>query len=247
MQEIGEDLEVGKAAAVFLDRDGTINEEVGYLDSLEKLRIIPEAFDAIRLINQSGMKAVVISNQSGVARGYFDEAFVETVHTRIQALLKEHQAWIDRFYYCPHHPTEGIGAYRMACTCRKPEAGLLVRASQEMGIDLAHSYMVGDMPKDIEAAGKAGAKGILVQTGYGMDHLIPLIPPKNSFAASQKSFPLRGQPEVIMTHDKPKTSSLEGRKTFHSPLANHFSAVRPDYIARDILDAVTWIMKDRQT
>jgi len=171
MQEIGEDSEVGKAVAVFLDRDGTINEDVGYMDSLEKLRMIPEAFDAIRLINQSGMKAVVISNQSGVARGYFDEVFVETVHARIQALLKEHGARIDRFYYCPHHPTQGPGVYRRACACRKPEAGLLLQAAQEMGIDLARSYMVGDMPKDIEAAEKAGAKGILVRTGYGADHL----------------------------------------------------------------------------
>ena len=193
---MGEDAEVSRTAAVFLDRDGTINEEVGYLDSLEKLRIIPEAFEAIRLINQSGMNAVVISNQSGVARGYFDESFVETVHNRIQSLLKEHMAWIDRFYYCPHHPTEGTGIYRKACVCRKPEAGLLLRASREMGIDLARSYMVGDMPKDIEVAGKAGAKGILVRTGYGGDHL---------------SLPMR-----------------------------------PDYIARDILDAVTWIMKDRE-
>jgi D-glycero-D-manno-heptose 1,7-bisphosphate phosphatase len=207
MQEIGRKFRVGKAAAVFLDRDGTINEEVGYLDSLDKLKIFPEAFDAIRLINQSGMKAVVISNQSGVARGYFDEAFVETVHARIQELLEKHKAWIDRFYYCPHHPTEGTGVYRTACTCRKPEAGLLLRASQEMDIDLARSYMVGDMPKDIEAAGKAGAKGILVQTGYGADHLGQM---KNGFAA------------------------------------NHFSSIQPDYIARDILDAVAWIMKDRE-
>ena len=232
-----------KVAAVFLDRDGTINEEVGYLDRLEKLRIYPEAFDAVRLINQSGMKAVVISNQSGVARGYFDEAFVETVHDRIQVLLKEHRAWIDRFYYCPHHPTEGTGVYRRACACRKPEAGLLLRASQEMAIDLARSYMVGDMPKDIEAGGKAGVKGILVKTGYGADHLIPL---KNGFAASQKSFPLRGQPELIMTHDKPKTSFPERRKTFDSPLADHFPVIQPDYIADNILDAVTWIMKDRE-
>jgi D-glycero-D-manno-heptose 1,7-bisphosphate phosphatase len=207
IKEIGRKFRVGKAAAVFLDRDGTINEEVGYLDSLDKLKIFPEAFDAIRLINQSGMKAVVISNQSGVARGYFDEAFVETVHARIQALLKEHKAWIDRFYYCPHHPTEGTGVYRTACTCRKPEAGLLLRASQEMDIDLARSYMVGDMPKDIEAAGKAGAKGILVQTGYGADHLRQM---KNGFAA------------------------------------NHFSSIQPDYIADNILDAVAWIMKDRE-
>jgi D,D-heptose 1,7-bisphosphate phosphatase len=208
-----------KTAAVFLDRDGTINEEVGYLDSLEKLRIYPEAFDAIRLINQSGMKAVVISNQSGVARGYFDEAFVETVHARIQALLKERRARIDRFYYCPHHPTEGMGAYRMACACRKPEAGMLIRAAQEMGIDLARSYMVGDMPKDIEAAAKAGAKGILVQ--IGKLGTAPLFCRRKIGALS------------------PFSPSLERRKTFDS-------SVRPDYIARDILDAVTWIMKDRE-
>ena len=211
-----ENFKVRKAVAVFLDRDGTINEEVGYLDSLEKLRMIPEAFEAIRMINQSGMKAVVISNQSGVARGYFNEDFVETVHERIQALLKEHSAWIDRFYYCPHHPTEGTGAYRTACACRKPEAGMLLRASQEMGIDLARSYMVGDMPKDIEAAGKAGAKGILVQ--IGKLGTAPLF-----------------------------SASLERRKTFDSPLANHSSAAQTDYIARDILGAVEWIMKDRQT
>lgn len=199
---------MGRVAAVFLDRDGTINEEVGYLDRLDKLIIYPEAFDAIRRINEAGMKAIVISNQSGVARGYFDEVFVETVHERIQALLKEKGARIDRFYYCPHHPTEGIGIYKRACACRKPEAGLLLQAAQEMGIDLAHSYMVGDMPKDIEAAGKAGVKGILVRTGYGMDHLRPM---KNGFAESQKSFPMQ-----------------------------------PDYVTGNILDAVTWIMKDRQ-
>jgi D,D-heptose 1,7-bisphosphate phosphatase len=241
---MGGDFKVGKAEAVFLDRDGTINEEVGYLDSLEKLRMIPEAFEAIRLINQSGMKTVVISNQSGVARGYFDEAFVETVHERIQALLKERGTRIDRFYYCPHHPTEGMGAYRMACACRKPEAGLLLRASQEMGIELARSYMVGDMSKDIEAAAKAGAKGILVQTGHGMGHLGSM---KNGqHPQPDKSFPPIRRPDEIMTHDRLSTSSLERRKTFDSPLANHFSSVMPNYIADNILDAVTWIMKDRE-
>jgi D-glycero-D-manno-heptose 1,7-bisphosphate phosphatase len=144
-----------------------------------------------------------------VARGYFDEAFVETVHDRIQALLGQHRARIDRFYYCPHHPTEGIGVYRRACACRKPEAGLLLQASKEMGIELARSYMVGDMSKDIEAAGKAGAKGILVQTGYGMDHLESM--KKGQYPRLETSFP-----------------------------------AQPDYIAGNILDAVTWIIKDRE-
>ena len=159
-----------KYAAVFLDRDGTINEEVGYMDSLEKLKIIPEAFEAIRLINQNGMKAVVITNQSGVARGLFSEEFVQTVHAIIQEQLKARKAFIEAFYHCPHHPTEGQGVYLQACNCRKPAPGLLFKAADEMEIDLGRSYMIGDMPKDIDAAKRAGAKGILVRTGYGQEH-----------------------------------------------------------------------------
>ena len=159
-----------KYAAVFLDRDGTINEEVGYMDSLEKLKIIPEAFEAIRLINQNGMKAVVITNQSGVARGLFSEEFVQTVHAIIQEQLKAGQAFIDAFYHCPHHPTEGQGVYLQTCNCRKPAPGLLFKAADEMEIDQGRSYMIGDMPKDVEAAKRAGAKGILVRTGYGQEH-----------------------------------------------------------------------------
>lgn len=185
-----------KHAAVFLDRDGTINEEVGYLDSLEKLKIIPEAFAAIRLINQNGMKAVVITNQSGVARGLFSEEFVQTVHALIQKQLKARKAFIDAFYHCPHHPTEGQGVYLQTCNCRKPAPGLLFKAADEMEIDLGQSYMIGDMPKDIEAAKRAGAKGILVRTGYGQEH-----------------------------------------RAFD---------VEPDYIAGNILDAVRWILKDRE-
>ncbi len=156
-----------KHPAVFLDRDGTINEEVGYLSRLDQLQIFPETFEAVRLINENGMRAVVVSNQSGVARGYFTEDFVETVHCRIDELLREKGAHIDRFYYCPHHPVYGIGPYLQACRCRKPEPGLLLRAAEELDIDLADSYMIGDMLKDIDAAKRAGAKGILVRTGYG--------------------------------------------------------------------------------
>jgi D-glycero-D-manno-heptose 1,7-bisphosphate phosphatase len=184
-----------KHAAVFLDRDGTINEEVGYMDSLEKLKIIPEAFAAIRLINQNGMKAVVITNQSGVARGLFSEEFVQTVHAIIQEQLKARKAFIDAFYHCPHHPTEGQGVYLQTCNCRKPAPGLLFKAADEMEIDLGRSYVIGDMPKDVEAAKRAGAKGILVRTGYGQEH-----------------------------------------RAFD---------VEPDYIAGNILDAVHWILKDK--
>jgi len=158
-----------KYAAVFLDRDGTINEEVGYLDSMDKLNLFPNTPEAIRLINESGMKAVVITNQSGVAKGYFTEEFVRTVHGRIQEMLREKGAFIDAFYYCPHHQTDGIGVYLQSCACRKPGAGMLIEASKELSIDLLCSYTVGDMLKDIQVARTVGAKGILVRTGYGIN------------------------------------------------------------------------------
>ena len=158
-----------KAPAVFIDRDGTINKEVGYLDSLDKLVIYPNAFAAIKIINQSGMKAIVVTNQSGVARGYFTEDFVCQVHLRIQELLNVQDAHIDAFFYCPHHPVEGQGGYRQNCFCRKPEAGLLLEAEKEMDIDLERSYVIGDAMKDIEAGFKAGSKCILVRTGYGKE------------------------------------------------------------------------------
>jgi D-glycero-D-manno-heptose 1,7-bisphosphate phosphatase len=154
-------------AAVFLDRDGTINEEVGYLDGLEKLRVFPEAFAAVRLINHAGMKTVVITNQSGIGRGFFDEAFVDRVHAEISRRFLAEGGLIDGFYYCPHHPTEGSGPYRQTCSCRKPEPGLLLKAAKDLDIELGKSYMIGDVAKDVEAGQRAGAKGILVRTGYG--------------------------------------------------------------------------------
>ena len=160
-----------KNIAVFLDRDGTINEEVGYLDSLEKLKMIPAAYEAIKLINLNGMKAVVISNQAGVAKGFFTEEFVHTVNKRLLALLKKKGAIIDKFYYCPHHPEEGKGVYLQKCHCRKPAPGMMLQAARELNIDLSRSYLVGDRFLDMEAAKNAGAKGILVKTGYGEDLL----------------------------------------------------------------------------
>lgn len=155
--------------AVFLDRDGTINEEVGYLDSLEKLRIFPVAFDAVRMINEAGIRVVVVTNQSGVARGFFDEVFVKGVHEYMDTAFKDRGARIDRFYYCPHHPTEGLGKYRVSCGCRKPEPGMLLRAVSELDIDLSASYVVGDTTRDMELADRASATGVLVRTGYGRE------------------------------------------------------------------------------
>lgn len=160
-----------KNIAVFLDRDGTINEEVGYLDREEKLKILPAAFEAVRLVNQNGFKAVVVSNQSGIARGLFTEDFVRTINNRIAAAMVENGAVIDRFYYCPHHPSEGLDPYRKICNCRKPEPGLLLQAAADLNLDLSGSYMIGDHLRDIETARRAGAKGILVMTGHGPDQL----------------------------------------------------------------------------
>jgi len=165
-----------RQAAVFLDRDGTINEETGYMDRLEKLKLIPVAAEAIRLINASGMKAVVVTNQSGVARGLFDEVFVETVHTRLREMLRAEGASLDGIYFCPHHPTEGRERYLTTCDCRKPAPGLLLQAAADLNLDLARSYMVGDTLKDIEAGARAGAQGVLVRTGYGSESAAALIP-----------------------------------------------------------------------
>ena len=169
-----------KNIAVFLDRDGTINEEVGYLDSLDKFKIIPGAYEAIRLINESGMKAVVISNQTGVARGLFTEDFVKITIDYLQTALRQQKAHIHNFYYCPHHPTEGIWPYRKDCNCRKPSPGMLLQAARDLNIDLKRSYLVGDRFRDMEAAKKAGVKGVLVKTGYGQDLLQDDGPDKES-------------------------------------------------------------------
>ncbi|HOX15273.1 MAG TPA: HAD family hydrolase [Smithellaceae bacterium] len=158
-----------KNSAIFLDRDGTINDEVGYLDSADKLRIIPAAFKAVRLINSSGMKAVVITNQAGVAKGLFTEEFVREINEQIQSALLAQGALIDRFYFCPHHPTEGNDPYRLICDCRKPEPGLLLQAAVDLNIDLARSYFIGDRLRDVETAHRVCAKGVLVMTGYGQD------------------------------------------------------------------------------
>ena len=157
--------------AVFMDRDGTISEEVGYLNELDQLRLIPKSVEAIKLINESGLMAIVITNQSGVARGYFTEEMVHRVHEKMEELLDERDVHLDGIYHCPHHPEGVVESYRKTCNCRKPASGLLKKASKDHGIDLAASYIVGDKLIDIELAYKVGAKGILVLTGYGKDEL----------------------------------------------------------------------------
>jgi len=156
-----------KNRAVFLDRDGTINEEVGYLSRIEELKIYENAAEAIRLVKEKGFLAIVITNQSGVARGYFTEEFIITVHNKINEYLNARGTSLDALYYCPHHPKYGNEHYRKECPCRKPEPGLLLMAAEDFNIDLKSSYVIGDMLRDIDTARRVGAKGVMVKTGYG--------------------------------------------------------------------------------
>ncbi len=153
--------------AVFLDRDGTLNEEVGYVNHIQRFILLPRVGESIRLLNQHGWKAVVVSNQSGVARGYFPESLVHQVHEKMQDLLKREGAYLDGIYYCPHHPEVGVPPYRQRCRCRKPGTGMIEEAVKEFGLDCSESYVIGDRGVDIELARQLGAKAILVLTGYG--------------------------------------------------------------------------------
>ena len=157
--------------AIFMDRDGTVCEEVGYVNHVERLRLIEGSAEAIRKANLSGFQTVLVTNQAGVARGYMSEDLVGETHDRLRDLLAEHDARLDGIYYCPHHPDVGPSRYRKACECRKPEPGMLLRARDEMGIDLDASYVIGDSIKDVQTAKRAGATGILVLTGYGRGQL----------------------------------------------------------------------------
>jgi D-glycero-D-manno-heptose 1,7-bisphosphate phosphatase len=155
--------------AVFLDRDGTVNEEVGYLRDLANLRLIPGAGAAIKRINDAGLLVVLVTNQSGIARGYFSESMLQDIHDRLKQMLQHEGARIDAIYYCPHHPTAGNSHYTRECDCRKPGTGLIDQASRDLDIDVEQSYVVGDKWSDVELGQRAGAHPILVRTGYGSD------------------------------------------------------------------------------
>ena len=157
--------------AVFMDRDGTIIDELGYLKDPNDLNIIPGAVDAIRLINRAQLKAVIVTNQSGVARGYFSEETLEKIHKRLKERLMKEGAYIDAIYYCPHHPNEGHPKYRKTCNCRKPYPGMLDMAAKDLTVDLERSYVIGDKIIDMSLAHRVGAKGLLVLTGYGKDEV----------------------------------------------------------------------------
>lgn len=157
--------------AIFIDRDGTINEDIGYVSKPDDLVIYPWAAEAIRLINESDFKTIVITNQSGVARGMYTEEVLSAIHDRLIERLAGQGARLDAVYYCPHHPTIGGEPYRQVCDCRKPLPGMLRAAAREHDIELSASYVIGDKASDVNLATNAGARGVLVLTGYGRETL----------------------------------------------------------------------------
>lgn len=184
--------------AVFLDRDGTLIKEAGYLDRLDRLELFPWSLDAIRLLHRGGFRVVVITNQAGVAQGLFDEAFVREAHDYLGDRVRDAGAEVTAFYYCPHHPAAIVEEYRRSCECRKPAPGMFLQAAREHGLDLARSYAVGDRWHDIAAARAAGAVPVMVRSGYGASEI------------------RRPRPDVA-----------------------------PAHIADNLIDATTWILRQR--
>jgi len=160
-----------KKPAVFLDRDGTINEQMGYINHISRFHLLENAAAGIRLLNRAGLPVVVVSNQSGLGRGYFPPELLEQVNRKMEELLAAHGASLDGVYCCPHHPEAKVAELAVDCDCRKPKPGLLLRAAAELNLDLARSFVVGDRWSDLKTAAAVGAKGILVLTGYGRGDL----------------------------------------------------------------------------
>lgn len=153
--------------AVFLDRDGTLVREVDFLRGPEELEVLSGVTAGLRELEAAGFARVVVTNQSGVARGYLTEDTLAEIHTRMEAMLGTEGATLDGIYHCPHHPTEGEPPFRLACDCRKPLPGMIDRAARELGLDLERSWTIGDSGRDLEAGAARGVRGILVATGKG--------------------------------------------------------------------------------
>jgi D,D-heptose 1,7-bisphosphate phosphatase len=180
LQEVERDVLSGKVArlnrsnpraAVFLDRDGVLNVERDHILKADDLELLPGAAEAIRRINRSEYLAVLTTNQPAIAKGWLSEAELRRIHGKLETLLGADGAFLDRIYYCPHHPEKGFEGerpdYKIPCNCRKPAPGMIFAAREEMNIDLARSWMIGDRTADIAAGARAGCRTILVETGYG--------------------------------------------------------------------------------
>lgn len=156
-----------KRPAVFIDRDGTISEEVGYVNHPSRFRVFPYSAEAIRILNENGWLAIVITNQAGVARGYFSEDVIIRIHDQLKLDLQNGSAQLDAIYYCAHHPSVGEPPYRVDCDCRKPKTGLIELAARDFEIDMTASWMAGDRYSDVELARNAGLRSAFLLSGYG--------------------------------------------------------------------------------
>jgi D-glycero-D-manno-heptose 1,7-bisphosphate phosphatase len=153
--------------AIFLDRDGTLNEETGYITDPLQFRLYDFAAEAVRLINARGWRAIVVTNQAGIARGLYDETFLAKLHEQMIRTFDAAGARIDAVYFCPHHPEKGEPPYRQACTCRKPAPGMIERAARDFDLHLPNCFVIGDRYSDVAAAHAVGARGLLLRTGHG--------------------------------------------------------------------------------
>lgn len=169
-------------AAVFLDRDGTIIEDVGYVRSPEQVKFLPGSVEAIKMLKDAGYKIIIVSNQSGVARGLLTEDMLQTIDKLIRRAILNGGGQVDGSYYCPHHPEHGVYPYKQACECRKPHVGLIKKAVKEHHIDLSKSFMVGDHSTDIETAHRAGIRSAFITTGHGKEEKKNLKEPPDHFA-----------------------------------------------------------------
>ncbi|MFN2444881.1 MAG: D-glycero-alpha-D-manno-heptose-1,7-bisphosphate 7-phosphatase [Vicinamibacterales bacterium] len=160
-------IDSSRRPAVFLDRDGTINVDVGYLHAVDQLELFPWSADALRLLKRAGFALVIVTNQSGIAQGLIAEGFVEEVHGELQRRLEMVGAAIDGYYYCPHHPMGSVEKFRGDCRCRKPNPGMIEDAARDLGLDPARSWVIGDKWIDVQLGQAVGATSILVRTGWG--------------------------------------------------------------------------------
>lgn len=156
-----------RRAAVFIDRDGTVNEQMGYINHISRFRLLPGVAEAIKRLNDKDIPVVLVTNQSGLARGYFPEELLDEVHAKMNRQLADAGAHFDAIYICPHHPEAKEIKYRQDCNCRKPGIGLLELAAEEMDLSLENSFLVGDRWSDVKCAVRAGCTPVLVLTGYG--------------------------------------------------------------------------------
>jgi len=204
--------------AIFIDRDGTLIHEVGYLKMLEDLRFTPKAIDALRIFHQLGYLNIVITNQSAVARGLLSPKELRKIHTKLKTLAKDEEAIIDDIFHCPHFPEGRMAPFNVECDCRKPKPGMILQAAKKHRIDLQQSYMVGDKASDLEFAANAGVKPVLVLTGYGRETQASLNAPVDVFANLFEFAKALPKPEAQAPKQNPEAQApLPAQETTHEP------------------------------